>query len=490
MNLYLLIPIILYFCTLIGFNLYIRRQNSFKHNSSSTESVIQNYSLSNRKISAFALAMSSASTYASASSFISGPGAAFNYGIGWVVIALIQVPTMWFAFTAIGTRINNYANQHQCFTINDILVTRYKSRTLVLLTSIILLLCFITSICVQFIGAARLLEGTLNIQYSHSLIAFTLVIAIYTVLGTFKTVAYTDIIQGIIMFLGSLLLLGLVIHHLGGVSELVTNLTQTQPELVSAYNQKITPELYLSFWILVCFGVVGMPQTALRTMANSDPHERNQAILIATIVLFVIMLAMHLSGFLANGILNHSELNSPDLVIPKLILAIMPPLLAALFILAPVASIISTIDGLLIQSTSTVVNDIFLASKSGQRFKAEDKNKLKLILAIRFTTFAILICSFLVSLYPPKILVWMNILSFGVLQATFLWPLVLGLFFPSVTKQSAISSILVGVATYSFFSFSGVGFFGYHQILPSLLFSLLTFGAVHLLTKNNNNITA
>lgn len=166
MNYLIVVPIIIYLLVLIGFNYYIRYRESRRvGESAGVTNVVQQYSISDRKLPALALAMTSASTYASASSFIGGPGSAYFYGIGWVVLAMIQVPTMWFVFMLLGKRLNQYASEHNVSTINDILYARYKSKLLVAFASIILVIAFITSIVVQFIGAARLLQGALGIEY-------------------------------------------------------------------------------------------------------------------------------------------------------------------------------------------------------------------------------------------------------------------------------------------------------------------------------------
>ncbi|RIY31176.1 sodium/panthothenate symporter [Psittacicella melopsittaci] len=487
-HLAILTPIIIYFISLIAFNLFVKYKD-IKALKGKKVNFIKNYSLSDRKMTALALAMGSASTYASASSFIGGPGTAYYYGLGWVVIALIQVPTMWFVFTVLGNRINKFANEHGCSTVNEVLLARYKSPFLVNLTSLILVLCFIASIVVQFIGAARLLEGTLNIEYKTALFSFVSVITFYTFFGNFKTVSYSDILQGSIMFLGSLFLIYFTLSYVGGFEQVINNIKQTDAKLLDPFNGVITPQLYFSFWVLVCFGILGLPQTVIRTMSSQSPKERLKAIIIATVVLYVILIAMHLAGFFANGIIPRDTISSPDLVIPKLITIVMHPILGAIFLIAPMAAILSTIDSMLIQCTSTLVNDLYLNNKN-RYFPTPEltdneyrraQNKVRII--VRSTTFLIIILAVTFSINPPNILIWLNLLSFGGLQATFLWPIVLGLFVKSINKYSSIASVVVGIGTYAILTFTKFSIFGFHQIVPSLLFSLIAVLLVQLFTS-------
>ncbi|RIY38512.1 sodium/pantothenate symporter [Psittacicella gerlachiana] len=480
-------PIFIYFIALLSFNLFIKYRD-LKSLKGKKVSFIQNYSVSDRRMTALALAMGAASTYASASSFIGGPGTAFYYGLGWVVIALIQVPTMWFVFTVLGDRINKFATKYNCSTVNEVLLARYKSPFLVNLTSLILVVCFIASIVVQFIGAARLLQGTLDIDYKVALFSFVIVIAIYTFFGNFKTLSYSDILQGSIMFLGAILLIYFTLDYIGGLEKATEVIKTNNPELFDPFNAIITPQLYFSFWILVCFGILGLPQTVIRTMASQSKKERFKAIIIATIVLFVILTAMHLAGFLANGVFARDEISSPDLVIPKLITKVMDPLLASIFLIAPMAAILSTIDSMLIQCTSTLVNDIYLTNKN-RYFPTPElteseyvKSQRKVRYIVRSTTLIIIILAVIFSINPPNILIWLNLLSFGGLQATFLWPILLGLFVKSINKYAAITSVVVGMGSYAILTFTKFNILGFHQIVPALLFSLIAVFIVQILT--------
>ena len=63
-----------------------------------------------------------------------------------------------------------------------------------------------------------------------------------------------------------------------------------------------------SFWILVCFGVVGLPHTAVRCMAFKDSKALHRGMLIGTIVLSVIMLGMHLAGALGRDVYKRQVL--------------------------------------------------------------------------------------------------------------------------------------------------------------------------------------
>lgn len=66
---------------------------------------LNEYFLGNRSMGGFVLAMTITATYVSASSFIGGPGAAYKYGLGWVLLAMIQLPAIWLSLGVLGKKL-------------------------------------------------------------------------------------------------------------------------------------------------------------------------------------------------------------------------------------------------------------------------------------------------------------------------------------------------------------------------------------------------
>jgi sodium/pantothenate symporter len=80
-----IIPLIAYLVVVFGLSLYAMRKRA-------SGSFLNEYFLGSRSMGGFVLAMTLTATYISASSFIGGPGAAYKYGLGWVLLAMIQLP--------------------------------------------------------------------------------------------------------------------------------------------------------------------------------------------------------------------------------------------------------------------------------------------------------------------------------------------------------------------------------------------------------------
>lgn len=464
MNIELLVPLIAYLLFVFGVAYYAYHQRQ-KGN------FISEYYVGGRSMSGFVLAMTTAATYVGASSFIGGPGAAYKYGLGWVLLAMIQVPAVLLTLGVVGKKLAILARKTNSVTINDILLARYQNRWVVWLSSFALLLSFFAMMTVQFIGAGRLLETTLGISYQTAILIFAFTVGIYTFIGGFRAVVLTDTIQGLVMVAGTLLLLGGVLYATGGVENAVTKLESINPQLITPYGIDERPldfTFMTSFWVLVCFGLIGLPHLAVRSMAYKDSRALHRALIIGTVVVSVLMFGMHLAGTLGRVVLP--DLKVPDQVIPTLMLQVLPPVVAGIFLAAPMAAIMSSIDSMLIQSSSTLIKDLYIAIRPQA---VENEQKIK-----KFSTFTTLLISVLLvfaALNPPDMLIWLNLLSLGGLEATFLWVILFGLFWKKANATGAIYSMVAGLSGYVVIAGLKLSVLGFHAIVPSLLIGLVAF---------------
>ncbi|KAJ9431597.1 sodium/pantothenate symporter [Candidatus Pantoea symbiotica] len=431
---------------------------------------LSEYFLGSRSMGGFVLAMTITTTYISASSFIGGPGAAYKYGLGWVLLAMIQVPAVWLSLGVLGKKFAILARRYNAVTLNDMLYGRYGSTLLIWLSSISLLVAFIGAMTVQFIGGARLLETAAGIPYDTGLLIFGGTIALYTAFGGFRASVLNDAMQGMVMLIGTFLLLFAVIHQAGGLESAVTKLHNIDPQLTSpeGVGNVINPTFLSSFAVLVCFGVIGLPHTAVRCISYKDSKAMHRGIVLGTIVVVILMFGMHLAGALGRVILP--DLTIPDRVIPTLMITVLPPMAAGVFLAAPMAAIMSTINAQLLQSSATLIKDLYLRIAP-----QHSENEARLRMLSGTITFVLGVLLLLAAWNPPDMIIWLNLLAFGGLEAVFLWPLVLGLYWERANSTGAISGMLFGAGCYTVLASLKIEWWGFHPIVPSLTLSLLAF---------------
>ncbi|OTQ76817.1 sodium/pantothenate symporter [Gilliamella apis] len=463
MQLDIILPLVIYLIFVFALSIYAyakrKKVNQFT-----------DYFIGNRTMGGFLLAMTLAATYISASSFIGGPGAAYKYGLGWVLLSMIQVPTVLLSLGILGKKFAILARKYNAITLSDMLYSHYKSKMIVWFASIALITAFIGAMTVQFVGGARLLQSSVGIPYDIGLLIFGIGTVIYTAFGGFRASILNDAFQGLVMIIGAILLLVAIIYAGGGITNIMDRLNQIDPALLTPQG----PDNFMdfpfmaSFWVLVCFGVVGLPHTAVRCMAYKNSKAVHQGIIIGTTVVTIIMLTMHLSGALGRAII--SDLTIPDQIVPTLIIKVLPPLAAGIFLAAPLSAIMSTINAQLLQVSSVIIKDLFLTMRPNTKFS--DKMLTRISIIITFIFGGLLIVA---AWNPPEMIIWLNLLAFGGLEAVFLWPLVLGLYWKKANSTGALCSMISSAISYTLLAVYNIKIYAFHPIVPSLLIGLVIF---------------
>lgn len=419
------------------------------------------------------LALTLVATYTSAGSFIGGPGAAYKFGLGWVWLAVIQVPVVILTLGVLGPKFLAQKKQHS--TIIEWLDERYNNNGLSTIAMLSLVVGFIAMISVQFIGGARLLSGVTGISYELGLGVFVLTVLAYTLTGGFRAVVLTDALQGMVMLLGLIILLLVILNQPELGSQLAIESAKS-PQLLSPHgvDNFLGWPMMLSFWVLICFGTMGLPHTIVRLLAVKDPQSLKRGMLWGTIICFLMTLIPHLCGFLGRALFP--ELTVPDQIMPTLIAQLMNPFWAGILLAAPIAAVMSSVDSMLLQSAVSIVRDGVVKTKP--TMSATSQVRLTQLVMVLITALA---CFWAVK--PPDMIVWINLAAFGALQAVFLWPIIAGLFWPSVSGQTALIAMGSGMLSYLGLQLHSPLTMNIHPIVPALFFSLLMLVISHVISK-------
>ncbi len=229
------------------------------HWAGSKKSFLGEYFLGSRSLGMLALALTFGATSASAGSFAGFP--ALIYAHGWV-LALWISSYMIFPLCGmglLGKRLNQIARQTGAITLPDVLRDRFESRGLALLSTSLLALLLTVYLIPQFKLAALIMESLLggvpafqqmsqgllvltggsvpggeSPEYFLCLLLFAGLVIIYTALGGFKAVVWTDMLQGAVMVAGVLVMLVLALNQVGGMSKAAEQLSQMEPPAVGS----------------------------------------------------------------------------------------------------------------------------------------------------------------------------------------------------------------------------------------------------------------
>ena len=480
-------------------NLYLgirASRRSAKENES--KGFLSNYFAGSRSMGGVVLAMTLVATYTSASSFLGGPGLASSFGMTWSWVAGVQIGAPFLTLGVLGKKFAMIARRTNAVTINDYLRAGYASPAVVIICGIAMVVFFTTQMIAQFIGGATLLQSVTGLPYWAGMMHFGAVVIIYTSVGGFKAVVTTDTIQGVVMTAGTFLLLFFIIRAGGGMDSIISSLDAGNPgwDLMGkgSYGADIPamrPGALISFWVLVGVAVLGLPQTAVRCMAFKDTRSMHRAMIYGTAVIGILMIGMHLAGTLAFPLLPEGGLESTDQVIPYVVMKYMPAWAAGLFLAAPLAAVMSTIDSLLILASATIIKDLYLHyvkkvplgtdAVNDHRYDEAFDKVPKYSFAL---TAGIGIVGCLLALNPPDVIVWINLFAFGGLEATFFWPIIGGLYWKKGNSRACLASVICGLSTFIFFNRVKILPLGIHEIIAGLLIGGIAYFAVGALDRS------
>ena len=480
-------PIALFFVALAATAVWTERKSARE---APQQRFADEYFLGSRSLSGVVLAMTLVATYGSVSSFVSGPGIAWQLGLGWVVFAAPQIIAGFLILGLLGKKMALASRASGAITVTGLLEVRFGSRALTVLLSAALLLCFCAMMTGQFIGGAAIFAEAAGIDPLLGLLLFGLLTVFYTTFGGFRAVAWTDFICAVLMLVGMVMLGSAVLGDAGGLEaamERAAAAALTDPGADISTSPMLSPDaggalpwtLLFSAWILVGFGTAGLPQSAVRCMSYEKSEDLHQAMIVSTIVCGALMIGITTIGVFARGLPDFDLAGaSTDHVIPRLIAHHLSPIEAGITLIGPLAATMSTVSSLLIAASSAVVKDLLLAARP----QLEHQPKV-LLRVSKWTTLLLGAAAMAAAARPFDLIAWINLGSFGGLEIAFLFPLVLGLFWRRATASGCIASIAAGLCLYAGLLILKPNLMGFHAIVPSLIATAAVFVVVSLMTK-------
>ncbi len=469
-NIWGLLPVFIFMMAMLAVSIYLRNAAAKK----SSGNFLNEYFTGSRSLGGFVLAMTTVATYSSVSSFVGGPGQAWDIGFGWIYMSVVQVTALFLVLGILGKKMAIVSRKIDAVTVIDVIRHRYQSDLLANLSAIIIVLFFSATMVAQFVGGAKLFEAVTGYSYVVGLVVFGLVVVVYTAVGGFRGVAVTDALCAIAMLVGMFILLVGILQAGGGYEAIMEQITVRRPELLEPLSGGNMPyTLYISQWMLVGIFTVGLPQSVVRCITYKDTKSLHRAIIIGTVVIGAMNIGMNFIGVLSQGILTEdleAYGNSVDNIMPLAIVRSLSPLVAGITIIGPIAASISTISSLLLTATSSIIKDVYMYEKEKRQQKISEK---KTSMLSQLCTLVLGLIIFFISINPPDVIWKINMFAFGGLETAFFWVFILGMFWKKANKTGAIWAMAGGTVVYCLTMLMGIKIMEIHQILIGIVVSLL-----------------
>lgn len=479
-----IVPVLIFLAVAVAIGFWARSRSS-----ASGADFASEYFIGNRTLGGFVLAMTTVATYGSVSSFVGGPGQAWSIGWGWVYMATVQVTALFLLYGILGKKMMLVSHRMGAVTVIDVIRRRYNSNALAVLSALIIVVFFAATMVAQFVGGAKLFEAVTGFSYQMGLILFGIVVIIFTTVGGFRGVALTDALCGIVMILGLLVVAAGILSAGGGIEAIMATIDTNHPEMMEPLSGGNMPwSLYFTQWLLVGVFTFSLPQSVVRCVGARDTKALRDAMVVGTVVVGFMMILATSLGVLAAGVLTEplETYGTVDNIIPRAISDTLPPVVAGIAIIGPIAASISTVSSLLIASSSAIVKDLWVAHRERVGNPAPERSVMS---ASQVITLVVGLGVFVLALVPPDVIWRINMFAFGGLETAFCWVFVMGLFWRRATKAGALASMGGGVAAYCICMALGVKVFDMHQIVIGISVALVLMVVVSLATKPENEQT-
>ena len=396
--------------------------------------------------------------------------AGLGYVGGWPTIwEQIFVPlTCAICILVYGTKLHRVSQERKYMTIQDYFSHRfYSPKAMRIVSGLVVLITSVIYLTGQYRAISIVLTRLLGITHVQALLIGAGIVMVYVIMGGLYAVAWTTLIQGLILIIGVLSTAPFVISAAGGLTHINKVLGGIDPNYLKlAFPQQhppyasyafCTPLFLISFFFLLAMGLGSAPHIINNVLTARRKNYYRWTPLAAFGIYVVIMYLIKIVGFATRVMVTEGafKLAHPDYSYIVSVENIIPSSIWALFAVVILAAVMSTTDRLLLTIGSCVGWDLY---KSLINPHASNR-KINLVSRTSVAVFAVV--TVLLAIKPPTLLAWLIWMGIGIMLACFVTPLLFGLYWKRATREGAIWSMLIGLI-------SAIVFGAVHQFIAPL----------------------
>ena len=488
------------FCIIATIVIYLLGMLAIGFMFSKGNSDSEDFYLGGRKMGPIVTAMSAEASDMSSWLLMGMPGLAYLSGVAepvWTAIGLgIGTYLNWLLCAK---RIRRYSSNINAITFPDFISKRFHDNKNILnaIAAIIIIVFFIPYTASGFAACGKLFNSLFGVNYFTAMIVSALVIIGYTIMGGFKAVSTTDLIQSCVMTMALCVVLIFGVNQAGGLDAVMANakelsgyLSLTASHVVEDNSSKPYSFLTIVSTLAWGLGYFGMPHILLRFMAIEDEKKLSLSRRVATIWVFIAMAAAIFIGVVGLGMTKAGALevlegNASENVIVKISsllsqMGIVPAIFAGTILAGILAATMSTADSQMLAAASSVSQNIV---QDFMGFKLDGKKSIRIA---RLTILAISIIAIFLAKNPDSNVFKIVSFAWAGFGGAFGALMLCALFWKRTNKYGAFAGMVVGgvmVFVWKYLVRPLGGVWDIYELLPAFLFSLAAIIIVSLLTK-------
>ena len=360
--------IALYLLSTIGVGWLARRRSRGRS--------LSDFYLAGRSLGFLALFLTLYSTQYSGNTLFGYTGISYRIGFSWTASILFMFSVI-VGYLLFAPRLVALSRKRNFITPGDYIAHRFGTPRLTLLSTLLMIYALANYTLAQLKAMGEAVEGLTNgaVPSAYGIVTLAIIMVAYETLGGMRSVAWTDMIQGILLLLGFLMLLFMVPGLAGGLPAVVEQLSRIDPPKVQV------PSLegcmtWISYVFLFGCGAAIYPQAIQRLYASRSTRVLKRSLALMTVMPFTTALIAMICGVTGIIVLPDLAPGETDQVLARLCSLIMNQSiqgywLVVLIFAAALAALMSTADSALLSMSSMITKDIYLVYFRPQSSEAE-----------------------------------------------------------------------------------------------------------------------
>ncbi|WP_323733138.1 sodium/proline symporter [Candidatus Bandiella euplotis] len=446
----------------------------------------KDFVLGGRKFNAVTTALGAGAADMSAWLMMGLPGAVYLYGASemWLPIGLSVGAYLNWQFVARRLRVytQKYGNS---LTIPSYLANRFSDASgAIKVTAVVtMFMFFMLYIASALIALAVLINTFTNFEYTYCLWFGAAFIFVYTSIGGFVAVTWSDVMQGSLMLFALIVVPIAIVTSQGSISTAYNNFQALDINTSNPFlNMSVIGIISLLSWGI---GYFGQPHILVRFMAIKQSRVMNVSQKICMGWMILSLIGAFCVGLFGKVLFNADEGINPESIFLLAADRLFPEWLAGVVLAAVLSAIMSTISSQLHAISCSLAELDF-------KYKASHK-----IWHTRSFMFLVVTISTLFAHKPNNTILGLVSVAWAGLGSAFGPVILLSLYFNKVTKQGAMYGMITGGVTviiwHSLKEFGGI--FELYEIIPGFILSSIVifiqcsiFSKTSVSRKTNENV--
>ena len=407
---------------------------------------LESFYTSDRNMNAAVTGFSFSATQMSSGAVMGNPAVTYNLGYNYIPNNFSASAAPWFTFISVGERVRKISERVGAVDYGDIFGVRYGGAAK-LIYAMVILVFYIPLIVAQFKAAGDIGHVLLGIPYWLGVTAVGIIILLYTLWGGMFAVAWTDLVQGMIMIVGIGTLAVLCLLKTGGFTAMNEALAAISPDMVRTTGKVTVTWAVCNLISWSCLMIGGSAAAMVRFLLPKDVKTLRRAFGYSAVFQTIIFASLAIIG--AAGPILFPGLERTDQVVPSLINQMLHPVFGGIVVAGILAAMMSTVDSVLLLCSSCLTKNIYLTHF---RPNASVEEQLKVG---RRTIVIVGLISLAMAFRPFTAIQWLVLFSFNVFTSCFTVPILFAVWWPRATRAGGTLGMLAGGASSLYWYYLG-----------------------------------